>query len=179
VDQPLLLTCDGWVHTLEIGGIEIGRVPLMKNILTTAALGAAFGASLILTVGSAVAQADPAPPPGRDGMVNVVVGGATYLDSVPDAQAAQAVAQLCSLPGAAIDSMVATVDTAGGAEPACAGKTGEVVLTQNLPPAMEHSPVVPGTSASWGSGEAAANPKAPDPIAGSLPTAPDNMSSEN
>jgi hypothetical protein len=154
-------------------------MPLMIHTLKTAALGAAVGASLILTVGSAVAQADPAPPPGPDGLVNVVVGGATYLDSVPDAQAVQAVAQLCSIPGPSVDSMVATVDAAGGAESACAGKTGEVVLTQNLPPAMEHSPVVPGTSASWGSGEAAANPSAPDPISGSLPTEPDNMSSEN
>lgn len=151
----------------------------MNNILKTTVLGAALGASLMFSVGSAVAQADPAPPPGRDGMVDVEVGGATYLDSVPDAQAAQAVAQLCSMPGPAVDAMVATVDAAGGATPACAGKTGEVVLTQNLPPAMERSPIVPGTSASWGSGDAAANPSVSSPITGSLPTEPDNMSSEN
>jgi hypothetical protein len=75
--------------------------------------------------------------------------------------------------------MVAAVDAAGGSQTACAGRSGkDVVLVQNLPPAMEKSPVVPGTSASFGSG-GGADPEAPAPITGSLPTEPDNMSSEN
>lgn len=149
--------------------------------MKTATVAAVFGGSLMITAALGTAQAQPAPPPppGSDGMVNVVVGGATVLDSVPDAQAVQAVAGMCALPAQAVDAMVAAVDAAGGSQTACAGRSGkDVVLVQNLPPAMEKSPVVPGTSASFGSG-GAAEPQAPAPITGSLPTEPDNMSSEN
>ncbi|AQA01665.1 hypothetical protein BVC93_03600 [Mycobacterium sp. MS1601] len=133
------------------------------------------GASLMLTAGLGVAQAA-----GPDGEVNVVVGGATVLDSVPDAQAAQAAASMCAVPEPALDAIASQVDNTGGSQTACTGHPGgAVVLAQNLPAAMELSPVVPGTKASWGSGEAAAVPSGPDPISSSLPTSPDNMSSEN
>jgi hypothetical protein len=149
--------------------------------IKTAAVAALCGGSLMVTAGLGTAQAQPAPPPppGADGMVNVVVGGATVLDSVPDSQAVQAVTDMCALPAPAVDAMVSAVDAAGGSKTACAGRSGgDVVLVQNLPPALEKSPVVPGTSASFGSA-GGSEPAAPAPIAGSLPTEPDNMSSEN
>lgn len=146
----------------------------MSKNFRTAALGAVFGASLAFTAGLGIAQAEPVPA-GPDGLVNVMVGGATYLDSVPDAQAEQAVASMCALPAPAVDAMVTRVDAAGGNQTACS----DVTLAQNLPSAQETSPVVPSTKASFGSGAAAVDPGGPDPIRGSLPTEPDNMSSEN
>lgn len=151
------------------------------NRMKTAAVAAVFGGTLMATAGMGTAQALPVPPPppGSDGMVNVVVGGATVLDSVPDSQAVQAVTSMCALSAPAVDAMVAAVDAAGGSQTACSGRSGgDVVLVQNLPPAMEKSPVVPGTSASFGSG-GGSEPDGPAPITGSLPTEPDNMSSEN
>lgn len=146
----------------------------MSTSFRTAALGAVFGVSLAVTAGLGVAQAEPLPP-GPDGLVNVVVGGATYLDSVPDAQAEQAVESMCALPVPAATALVDQVDAAGGSQTAC----GDVTLAQNLPGAQELSPVVPSTKASFGSGAAAVDPGGPAPIRGSLPTEPDNMSSEN
>ena len=145
-----------------------------RNFRSAVMVGA-VGAALLVSLGSGVAQAA-----GPDGEVNVVVGGATVLDSVPDAQAAQAAASMCAAPEPAMDTMAAAVDDTGGSRTACPGQAGKaVVIAQNLPAAMESSPVVPGTKASWGSGEAAVNPSGPKPITGSLPTSPDNMSSEN
>lgn len=147
----------------------------------TAAVATVFGGSLMMTVALGVAAAQPAPPPppGSDGLIDVVVGGATVLDSVPDSQAVQAVTGMCAMPAPAVDAMVAAVDASGGSERVCAkGAGGDVMLVQNLPPAMEKSPVVPGTSASFGSGGGAA-PAGPKSIKSSLPTEPDNMSSEN
>jgi hypothetical protein len=157
------------------------NVKKLRADLKRAALGAVLGGSLLVTMGLGVAQAGPLPPPsGSDGLVNVVVGGATVLDSVPDAQAVQAVSGLCTLPAPAVDAMVAKVDAAGGGETACTGRSGgDVVLAQNLPGAQEISPVVPSTKASFGSGTGAVDPAGPEPIAGNLPTEPDNMSSEN
>jgi hypothetical protein len=146
----------------------------MNRNFRTAVLSAVVGASLAATAGLGVAQAEPAPA-GSDGLVNVLVHGATYLDSVPDAQAAQAVSGLCTMPVPAVTALVDRVDAAGGSQPACNG----VALVQNLPAAQERSPVVPNTKASFGSGKAAINPAGPESIAGSLPTEPDNMSSEN
>lgn len=153
----------------------------LKANLKRAALGAVFGGSLLVTAGLGVAQASPAPPlAGPDGLVDVVVGGATYLDSVPDYQATQAITDMCAMSAPAVNAMVAQVDATGGSETACAGRSGgDVVLAQNLPPAMEKSPVVPGTKASWGSGAAGTEPAGPAPISGSLPTDPDNISSMN
>jgi hypothetical protein len=153
----------------------------MNSNFRTTALGVVFGASLMAIAAAGVAQAEPAPlPPGPDGLVNVVVGGATVLDSVPDAQAAQAVTEMCALPAPAATAMVDEVDAAGRSETACAGKSaGDVVLAENLPAAQEHSPVVPGTKASFGSGSADVNPAGPDPISNSLPTEPDNMPALN
>lgn len=153
----------------------------LKVTLKRTALGAVFGGSLLVTAGLGLAQAAPAPPlAGPDGLVDVVVGGATYLDSVPDTQATQAVTDMCAMSAPAVNAMVDHVDAAGGNTTVCAGRSGgAVVVAQNLPAAMETSPVVPGTKASWGSGSAASEPAAPAPISGSLPTDPDNMSSEN
>ncbi|MET0898675.1 MAG: hypothetical protein ABWY45_12260 [Mycobacterium sp.] len=146
----------------------------MSKNFRTSAVSVIFGASLALTAGLGTAQAEPAPA-GPDGQVNVLVGGATVLDSVPNAQAEQAVESMCALPAPAVDAMVTRVDAAGGSQAAC----GDVTLAQNLPGAQEISPVVPSTKASFGSGAAAVDPSGPDPIRGSLPTEPDNMSSEN
>ena len=146
----------------------------MNRNFRTAALGAVFGASLAVTAGLGIAQAEPAPA-GPDGLIDVVVHGATYLDSVPDAQAAQALTGMCALSTSAATALVDRVDAAGGSQTACS----DVALVQNLPAAQERSPVVPSTKASFGSGGAAINPAGPDPIAGNLPTEPDNMSSEN
>jgi len=162
-----------------MGMSNVGRY--LKVDCKWAALGTVLVATLLFPAGLGVAQAEPAPSlPGPDGHINVVVGGATFLDSVPDTQAVQAVTGICTLPAPAVDAMVAQVDAAGGSLTACTGRSdGDVVLAQNLPPAEEMSPVVPGTSASFGSGAAGTEPAGPDPIAGSLPTEPDNMSSEN
>jgi hypothetical protein len=153
----------------------------MNSSFRTTALGVVFGASLMAVAAVGVAQAEPAPlPPGPDGLVNVLVGGTTFLYSVPDAQAAQAVTDMCAMPAPAVSAMVAEVDAAGGSETACAGRPkGNVVLAENLPAAQEPSPVVPGTKASFGSGSADVNPAGPDPISNSLPTEPDNMSALN
>lgn len=153
----------------------------MTSNFTSTALGVAFGASLMALAATGVAQAEPAPlPAAPDGLVNVVVGGATVLDSVPDAQAAQAVTDMCALPAPAVTAMIAQVDAVGGSEKACAGKSGgDVVLAENGPAAQEPSPVVPGTQASYGSGKASIDPAGPDPISANLPTEPDNMPSQN
>ncbi|MET0898676.1 MAG: hypothetical protein ABWY45_12265 [Mycobacterium sp.] len=157
----------------------------LKSGLKRAALGTVFGGSLLVAAGSGVAQSEPAPPPpGPDGLVNVVVGEATYLDSVPVAQAVQAVTEMCALPAPAVSAIAAEVDAAGVNQTACAAQSGDnVVLAQNLPPADEPSPAVPGTSAEIGSEpEAGAEEEeeAPsEPITDSLPDEPNNIPGMN
>lgn len=158
----------------------------LKANLRRGALGAVFGGSLLLATGwGMAAQAEPVPPPpGPDGLVNVVEDGATVLDSVPIAQAAQAVAGMCAMSTDAVTAMVAQVDAAGNSQTACSGRLGgDVVLVQNLPPAQELSPVVPGTSAAIESEPAAEPPAEPagpgEPIPDSLPDEPNNISGMN
>ena len=155
----------------------------LKTDLKRVALGAVFSGSLLFTAGSVVAQAEPVPPPpGPDGLVNVVVGDATYLDSVPVAQAVQAVTEMCEIPAPSVSAMAAQVDAAGVSQTACAAQSGgNVVLAQNLAPGNEPSPLVPGTSAEIGSEpEAAPEEEAPsEPIPDSLPDEPNNIPGMN
>jgi hypothetical protein len=140
---------------------------------------AMFGGLVLVGAHAGVAQAAPAPGP--DNLVNVVVGGVTVLDSVPAFQAAQAVSEMCAVPGPAASAMVAQVDAAGGGQTACTGRAGgDVQLVQNLPPADEASPVVPGTSAQFGSGSSADVPAGgAESLPDTLPDEPDNMSGLN
>ncbi|CAN5785614.1 hypothetical protein BH10ACT9_BH10ACT9_46530 [soil metagenome] len=120
----------------------------VKN-LRTAAVGAALGGSLLFAAGVGIAGGEPLPvppPPGPDGVVNVVVGTATLLDSVPTAEATDAVADKCKVPVETVSAMVVQVDATGVSQTACTGQPGgDVVLTQNA--VAGGSPVVPDTSA--------------------------------
>lgn len=153
-----------------------------KVNLRRGALGAVCGGSLLLAAGWGTAQAEPTPPPppGPDGLVNVVVGAVTVLDSVPATQAAQAVTGLCALPEPAASALVAQVDVGGSSQTACSAQSGDpVVLVQNLPPAQEPSPVVPGTSAAIESEPAEEPAGAAEAIPDSLPDEPNNISGMN
>ncbi|CAN5410018.1 hypothetical protein BH11ACT7_BH11ACT7_17170 [soil metagenome] len=127
-----------------------------KKSRTAAAL---FAGALLITPGVASAEPTPAPPPpAPDGLVNVMVGSTTLLDSVPTAQATDAVADRCNLPVEAVRAMAAQVDATGVSQSACVGQPeGEVALVQNL--ATGPSPVVPDTSAE--AAEEPADPAAP------------------
>lgn len=139
-----------------------------RSHLARAAVGTVIGGSLVVTAGLGLAQAEPPPPPppGPDGLVNVVVGGTVLLDSVPVAQATQSVAGSCALPDAVVSAVVAQVDATGASQTACTSAEGDVVLVQNGPPAMETSPVVPGTEAGTGAPEEPAPPAPPEGIEG-------------
>lgn len=137
---------------------------------------------LLLTAGMGLAHAaepPPPPPPGADGLIDVVIGGATILDSVPTAQAAQAVSKMCGMPGPTASAMVVNVDTVGGSQTACRRPAGDVVLVQNLPAGAEVSPVVPGTKAQVNPSPVQDTPAGGGKIKSSLPTSPDNMTSMN
>jgi hypothetical protein len=145
-----------------------------------AVCGTVVGGALLFTAGS-VAQAEPTPPPpGPDGLINVLVGGVMYLDSVPTSQAAQAITEMCALPGPAASAMVAQVDAAGVSQTVCTGESsGDVVLAQNLPAGQEVSPVVPGMDSQNELGPAEDTPAGGGQIEDSLPDEPDNMPAMN
>ncbi|WP_197382362.1 hypothetical protein [Mycolicibacterium mengxianglii] len=139
----------------------------VKNFTTTitrGALATAFGGSLLITAGLGLAHAEPAPPspppPAPDGLVSVVIGGAPFLDSVPPADAIDAIVDKCSVAEQAANAMVVQVDATGVSQTVCTEQPdGDVVLTQN----GTTSPVIPGTSAEVAENPSA-EPAAPPPV---------------
>ena len=92
------------------------------NVVKNAAAGAMVGGSLLFTAGLVVAHAQPEEesPVTSDGMVSVLVGGATAQDSVPLEEAAAAVTEVC------------------GGEPASVAGEDVAAVVPSLPSSAEH-----------------------------------------
>lgn len=99
------------------------------NVMKNAAAGAVVGGSLLFTAGLVVAHAQPEEeaPATSDGVVSVLVGGATAQDSVPLEEAAAAVTEVCGGDPATIAGLAQQVDTDGASVEVCP----DVLIVQN------------------------------------------------
>ncbi|MGE2735375.1 hypothetical protein [Mycolicibacterium vaccae] len=114
-------------------------MPGLKTLVRSAAAGTAVGGLLFSTAG-VLAHAQPADPPsGPDGLVTVVVGGVTALDSAPLQDAAAAATEVCGGDPAVVAALAQQVDVEGAQQVVCTGSTsGDVLLVQNV--AQESAP---------------------------------------
>jgi hypothetical protein len=138
---------------------------LTKNV-TLGAVGTFFGGTLLLSAGLGFAGAEPLPappgPPAPDGLVSIIQGETVVADSVPTAEAAAVVAQLCAAAAPDPLGLAGQVDVHGATQVACAGlPAGDVVVIQNGMAAP--SPVFPGQGPAQGNVDPAQQPAADVP----------------
>ena len=110
------------------------KIDVVKN----AAAGAVVGGSLLFTAGLVVAHAQPEEesPVTSDGVVSVLVDGATAQDSVPLEEAAAAVTEVCGGDPASIAGVAQQVDTDGASVEVCP----DVLIIQNSDVPVQSTP---------------------------------------
>ncbi len=137
---------------------------LVKNTAASAFL----GGTLLMTAGLGTAMSQPdEPPPGPDGLVTVLVDGATAQDSVALETAAAAAAEACAGDPAAILGLAQQADTDGASQEVCANVS--IIQNTSTPTASlpaestveAETPAVPGAEEAPAGDEGAPVPAVP------------------
>ena len=97
-----------------------------KTTVTRVTAGAALGSALFLFGGAAAANAEPA-----DGRVDLAIGTAGVLTSVPIETATQIAAGVCDSDAASITTAAESVDASGTQQSVCNNALGAVDFRQN------------------------------------------------
>lgn len=139
---------------------------MKKTTVTRVTAGAALGSALFLFGGAAAANAEPA-----DGRVDLAIGTAGVLTSVPIETATQIAAGVCDSDAASITTAAESVDASGSQQSVCNNELGAVDFRQNGTTVEEGASAVtdaPGTAegASFSEEPATTEEPTPDDVTG-------------
>lgn len=145
------------------------------SLIKNTAAGAFLGGTLLMTAGLGTAMAQPnEPQPGSDGLVTVLVDGATAQDSVTLEAAAATAAEACAGDPAAVLGLAQLADTDGSSQAVCANVS--IIQNASVPvespaesTAESETPAVPGEEEAADSGEDAPVPAVPGEGAADIP----------